>query len=279
MAKTDHVFHTKHDFRPELAWSAFQILAGVQSDGISAQQLRDSAHLFASPLRKRADLSKIVSGMADVGLVDQRSNNKVSLSRLGKSLSDGMGRYQNGFLRAVHCLYSWRWIWEGKADLATPSWSYREVCRQLLKSGNQGMTADDAVLRVVSAAGRFNADRVSFSRLSVGGVTMWLAAQVPSLVLSKAGRLSYPASNELPHTQVQVHLASLCRLSGGQCALNSQNLQLLAECLLVPPDRALGLTIDFVRESSDFILIPGRPARAIFQESDDPFLTCIVNGP
>jgi hypothetical protein len=53
----------------------------------------------------------------------------------------------------------------------------------LLDVGTVGVGADELVLRVVSSAAKaFRVEKVSFSRSSVAGVTMWLEAQSPPLI-------------------------------------------------------------------------------------------------
>src|SRR5262245_53473259 len=105
-----HVFHTRHDFTPEFAWAAFQLLAGVGSAGIDTSGLYDIAKATASPLTKRTDLSKLLAAMDEVGLTE-RKREHVTLSAAGESLAKSLGCYREGFCVAVHCLYSWTWLW------------------------------------------------------------------------------------------------------------------------------------------------------------------------
>jgi hypothetical protein len=167
-----HVFHTKHDFTPELAWDAFQLLAQTGADGVSASQLQQIAQIAALPLAKRADLHKLLGSLQDLGLVERRHDG-YALSAVGQLLWENGGRSEIGFRAAVHCLYSWKWLLDAKPDVATPSWSYRAVCREILNAGPSGVEQDDLVLRVVEAAECFRAEKVSFSRSSVHGVAMW----------------------------------------------------------------------------------------------------------
>ena len=70
-----------------------------------------------------------------LGLIE-KTREGIALSKAGKSLSKGIGCYEIGFHAAVHCLYAWKWIWDGDKKTASPSWSYREVLRQILYSGS-----------------------------------------------------------------------------------------------------------------------------------------------
>jgi hypothetical protein len=105
------------------------------------------------------------------GLAGSLNLEEVRLSFAGEALTASIGRYEIGFCMAVHCLYAWKWIWAGDATMASTSWSYREVLRQILAAGSTGIDVDEIVLQVVAAAERFDTGKVSFSRSSVSGVT------------------------------------------------------------------------------------------------------------
>ena len=213
--------------------------------------------------------------MQDVGLIN-RTRETVCLSDAGRILAKGLGRYEEGFRAAVHCVYSWKWIWDGHTRTASPSWSYREVCRQILAAGTAGIDSDEIVLRVVSAAERFNAEKVSFSRSSVSGVTMWLEAQVPPLIQKKGRRIFTQGFLAPMAGSIRLHLAALCALSGGEAILDTDNIQLLAECFLIPVNELVGPVADFTRDSHQFLFIQGVPNRVIFNGSEDPFIEWIV---
>ncbi len=270
-----HVFHTRHDFTPEFAWAAFQLLDGIGPDGVATSDLYTVAKVIASPLTKRADLSKLLAAMDEIGLTVRRREH-VALSPAGESLARSLGRYREGFCVAVHCLYCWTWLWEENA-VATPSWSYREVCSQLLDVGTVGVGADELVLRVVSSAAKaFRVEKVSFSRSSVAGVTMWLEAQSPPLIQRRGARIfthnvSGPMANPL-----RLHAAALCAYKGGEVSLDSSNIRLLAECFLTPADELIGHVIESAQDSMEFLLIPGAPPRLIFNRSEDPFINWIA---
>jgi hypothetical protein len=91
-----HVFHTKHDFTPEFAWAAFQLLVQSGPDWISATQLQELAQVTASPLVKRADLRKLLGSMQELGLVERRGEG-YSLSAAGECLERNVGRSEIGF--------------------------------------------------------------------------------------------------------------------------------------------------------------------------------------
>jgi len=275
MASPRHVFHTRHDFTPEFAWAAFQLLAGIESSGIETGELYAMAKATASPLVKRSDLSKLFTAMEQIGLIE-RTYEQVSLSVAGQSLARGLGRYRMGFNVAIHCLYSWTWLWQ-TTGAATPSWSYREVCRQLLDGGAAGVEGDELVLRVVSNAARaFSADKISFSRSSVAGVTMWLEAQAPPLVRRIGSRIFTHNTSAPMADALRLHLAALCACTGGEASLNPQSLKLLAECFLMSTDELIGHVIDFAQASSEFLLVPSIPYRLVFRTSDDPFINWMI---
>lgn len=270
-----HVFHTRHDFTPEFAWAAFQLLEGIGPAGVTNSDLYNVAKVTASPLTKRMDLSKLLAAMDGVGLIE-RKREHIALSPAGKSLARSLGRYREGFCVAVHCLYSWTWLWEGTV-VATPSWSYREVCRQLLDAGTVGVAADELVLRVVSSAAKiFQVEKVSFSKSSVAGVTMWLESQTPPLIQWREARIFTHNVSGPMADPLRLHAAALCAYKGGEVSLDSSNVRLLAECFLTPADELIGHIIESTRDSIEFLLIPGAPPRLIFNKSEDPFINWIV---
>lgn len=275
MTAPRHVFHTRHDFTPEFAWAAFQLLESIGTSGVATSDLYTIAKATASPLTKRSDLSKLMAAMDEVGLTE-RSREHVTLSPAGESLAKSLGRYREGFCVAVHCLYSWTWLWEGAAT-ATPSWSYREVCRQLLDAGTAGVGPDELVLRVVSSAARvFRAEKISFSRASVTGVTMWLEAQSPPLIQRRGSRIFTHNITGPMADPLRLHAAALCAYAGGEALLDVGGVRLLAECFLMPADELMGHIIEFAQNSKEFLLITGAPHRLIFKESEDPFINWML---
>ena len=213
--------------------------------------------------------------MQDVGLIE-KTREGVVLSKAGKALAKGIGCYEIGFRAAVHCLYAWRWIWDGNNKIASPSWSYREVLRQILGSGSIGVDSDEIVLRLVSVAEQhFGAAKVSFSRSSVGGVTMWLEAQALPLIKREGKRIRRQSLSPMSDS-IRLHLASLCSLSNGEVVLNDKRMQLLAESFLIQTDELIGPVEDFTRDSDEFLFIPSVPNRVVFNGSEDPFIEWIV---
>lgn len=252
-----HVFHTKHDFTPEFAWGAFQLLAQIGADCVSAAQLQQIAQILALPLAKRADLHKLLGSFQDLGLVE-RQEGGYALSAVGRLLWDNNGRSEIGFRAAFHCLYSWEWLLDAKPDVATPSWSYRAVCREILGAGPSGVEEDDLVLRVVEAAQCFRAEKVSFSRSSVHGVVMWLEALAPSLISRKGSRLFAGIPGCVSPTSAEFHLAALCELNGGRVTLNASNVRLLQESWLVSREGVMR-AIAAAREFAGFDFVPSSP--------------------
>jgi hypothetical protein len=275
-----HVFHTKHDFAPDLGWAAFGLLSQVDGE-VSVEELEELATTIASPLVVRSDLHKLMGAMQDVGLVT-RGRHGVELSPAGRVLALSAGEYEDGFRKAVHCLYVWRWEWEGARDEtqqreATPAWSYREVCRQLLAAGAAGLDRNDLVLRVVEAARCFEAEKVSFSTSSVAGVTMWLDAQRPPLARREGSRIVPSLAAPTPGT-LRLHMAALCRVHQGEAALNLEALSLLADALLLPSEELTPLISEFCRASEEFLLIPSATPRLILRPTHDPFLRWVSTG-
>ncbi len=278
MKSHNHVFHTKHDFKPELAWAAFQLLAEIGSDGIAPTNLYAIAKAVGSPLAKRSSLNKLLNAMQDVGLTE-KTQEGVTLSTAGNSLAKGLGGYEVGFRAAIHCLYAWKWIWDRNTQTASPSWSYRQVLRQILNSGSIGIDSDEIVLRVVSAAEKkFNTVKVSFSRSSVSGVIMWLESQALPLIEKEGHRLILQNSSTPMADSMRLHLAALCACGQGEATLDGDNIQLLWESFLIRTDELVGLLLDFTRDSDEFLLIPAAPNRVIFKGSEDPFIEWLVMG-
>jgi hypothetical protein len=71
MALENHVFHTKHDFTPEFAWAAFQLLAELDQEKVTPVHLYEVAQLTASPLAKRADANKLLGALQEIGLIER----------------------------------------------------------------------------------------------------------------------------------------------------------------------------------------------------------------
>lgn len=271
-----HVFHTKHDFSPELGWAAFQLLAAM-GDGVTEPDLSEVAHLVASPLTVRSNLTKLLGGLYDVGLTE-RNGEKTTLSSVACALINGHGIHADAFYKTVHCLYAWRWLWSGDSQVATPSWSYRQACRHLLAAGSLGIDRDDLTLRVISAAQHFQADKVSFSRSSVSGIVMWLEVQHPPLVVHHSNRIA-TAEQTIPTIgSLKLHLAALCRLHCGEAHLDSEGMQLLAEALLTSPGNLSLHLNDLCEGSEEFLAINGSVPRIIFRQTDDPLLRWIATG-
>ena len=278
MKLPDHVFHTKHDFKPELGWGVFQLLTEIGTDEISPTKLHSIAKAVGSPLAQRSNLNKILTSMQDVGLVE-KTRKGVTLSKAGRALTKGLGCYEIGFRAAVHCLYAWRWLWDRSQNkVASPSWSYREVLRQILSTGSVGVDSDEIVLRVVSAAEKHfdDATKVSFSRASISGVTMWLEAQALPPIKKKGKSILLQSSSTPMADTVRLHLAALCFLDSGEAVLDDKRMQLLAESFLVQTDRLVGLLEDFACDSNEFLFIPSVPNRIVFNGSEDPFIEWIV---
>ncbi|MBA4064861.1 MAG: hypothetical protein C0501_14335 [Isosphaera sp.] len=272
----EHTFHTRHDFTPDLGWAAFQLLAAFGTEGVEVDRIEKAAQVLASPLAKRADLRKLLRSMEEIGLV-RIAGNKLALSGAGIALSGSAGRYPQGFFAGVHCLYSWTWLWSGQAAIATPAWSYRQVCRAIRTAGPLGIESDAVVLSVTGAAGRFNAERVSFSRSSVNGVTAWLRAQSPPLLEPITGRLHSPATPSPGLTCVRFQAAALCRHGEGEASLTGESAELLADALLIPPAELRRVLEESLAPGAEFHLL-GNGKRIAYRSSVDPFLEWIVHG-
>jgi len=276
MSLPDHIFHTKHDFTPEFAWAAFQLLRELDGDAITSVELYDIAKATGSPLAKRSDLSKLLAALSDVGLI-KRYHDAISLSESGRILGKGIGHYKQGFFTAVHCIYTWKWFWDGQTYLGTPSWSYRECCRQILNSGITGISYDELVLRVVNAAVQnFKINKVSFSRSSVTGVTNWLEVQEPSLIHKDNQRLSIQDSYVSMPEAIRLHLAALCALNDNAIEINSLNMRKLAESFLFNTEEISNAVLEFAETSDEFMLLEGLTNRIIFKNSDEPFINWII---
>jgi hypothetical protein len=265
-----HTFHTRHDFTPDLGWAAFQLIGEFPDEGATVEQLALAASVLASPLARRADLGKLFATIEELRLIE-RIGERLRLAPVGQALRMSEGRYEAGFIAGVHCLYAWNWVLDGLPSQATPSWSYREVCRAIREAGPAGIEHDAVVLKVVAAASRFDADRVSFSRSSVNGVAGWLKAHTPPLVEQVGGRL-YPATHRRPGlTSVRLHMAALCASRGGAADIGDEEAALLADVLLIPPGELRAVIHDSLIGSKEFHLLKDTK-RVVFRTSDDPFL-------
>ena len=276
MKSPHHIFHTRHDFKPDLGWEAFQLLSEIPPNGISPSNLHTISKAVGSPLARLSNLTKLLASMQDVGLIE-KTREGIALSKAGKSLSKGIGCYEIGFHAAVHCLYAWKWIWDGDKKTASPSWSYREVLRQILYSGSVGVDSDEIVLRLVSVAEEdFGKVKVSFSRASVSGVTVWLEGQALRLVKREGKRIFCQNSSTSMADALRLHLAAICSLDNGEVVLDDKKTQLLAEPFLIQTDRLIGLIEDFARDTDEFLFISSVPNRVVFNGSEDPFIEWIV---
>ncbi|MCI0456377.1 MAG: hypothetical protein L0Z62_05295 [Gemmataceae bacterium] len=273
----EHTFHTRHDFTPELGWAAFQLLAEFGAEGTTLEGLEQTARTLASPMTRRSDLGKLLRSMDELGLLG-KATDRLSLSVAGRALAASAGRYEPGFCAGIHCLYAWNWLWGRREELATPSWSYRQVCREIRTAGPLGIEPDAIVLKVAAAGERFGAERVSFSRSSVNGVTAWLKAHSPPLVGQAGARL-----HALPHlrpgpTTVRFHVAALCALHGGEARVHGENAELLADGLLLPSQELSLVLEESLGNSQEFHLFGGHAKRIAYHGSTDSFLEWIVHG-
>ena len=272
----EHTFHTRHDFTPELGWATFQLLAELGAEGTTSDGLESAARVLGSPLARRADLRKLLLSLEELGLV-RCEGDRLALSAAGRALADSAGRYKAGFNAGVHCFYAWRWLWDGREGMATPSWSYRQVCREIRLAGPMGIEPDAVVLKVAAAGERFGAERVSFSRSSVNGVTGWLTAQVPPLVDPSGGRLR-PVGHPWPGlTVLRFQVAALCSLHGGDASIGAGRAEQLADALVLAPQELRWVLEEFVGSSDEFSLLGGGK-RIIYRGSSDTFLEWIVHG-
>ena len=276
MRSPRHVFHTRHDFKPELGWEAFQLLSETGSDGISPSNLHTIAKAVGSPLGRLSNLTKILAAMQDIGLT-KKTKEGIVLSKAGRTLTKGIGHYPIGFQTSVHCLYAWKWIWDRNESIASPSWSYREVLRLILNAGATGIDSDEIVLRLLSSADeRFGDVPVSFSRSSVSGVTVWLEGQALPLI-RKDGKKIYCQNSSVPMVDtIRLHLAALCSLDNGEAVLDDKKVQLLAESFLLRTEGLIGALDDFFHNSDEFLFISSAPNRVIFTGSEDPFIEWIA---
>jgi hypothetical protein len=253
----EHTFHTRHDFTPE---------SGLET----------AARTLASPLARRADLRKLVLSLVELGLVLQ-ANDRLALSAAGRALALSAGRYEAGFHAAVHCLYSWRWLWDDNKTWATPSWSYQQVCHEIRSAGTLGIEPDSIVLKVAATAEQFRAERVSFSRSSVNGVAMWLKTQVPPLIGDTGSRLTMIARPRPGLSVVRFQVAALCSMHRGEVAMDTEATEQLANTLVVPSQELRWILREFSDASGEFAVV-GTGNRIIYRESSDPFLDWIVHG-
>jgi hypothetical protein len=277
MDPVEHTFHTRHDFTPELGWAAFQLLAELGADGMTVEGLEETARTLASPMSRRSDLRKLLRSMEELGLLS-RPVDRLSLSAAGRALATSAGRYEPGFCAGIHCLYAWSWLWRRRAERATPSWSYRQVCREIRTAGPLGIEPDAIVLKVAAAGERFGAERVSFSRSSVSGVTAWLKAHSPPLVGQAGARLHTVPQPRPGPTSIRFHAAALCALHGGEATVHGENAELLADSLLLPPQELSLVLEDALADSEEFHLYGAGTKRLVYRGSADPFLEWIVHG-
>lgn len=277
MHHAEHTFHTRHDFTPELGWAAFQLLAELGGEGMTVDGLEQAARTLASPMARRSDLGKLLRSMEELGLL-RRSGDRLSLSQVGSALAASAGRYEPGFFAGIHCLYAWDWLWSRRAEVATPSWSYRQVCREIRLAGPFGIEPDAIVLKVVAAGEQFGAERVSFSRSSVNGVTTWLKAHSPPLVGQVGTRLHTLTQPRPGPTSVRFHTAALCALHGGQADVQGKNAELLSDALLLPTHELRLVLEESLGNAEEFHLFGGIAKRIAYRGSADPFLEWIVHG-
>jgi hypothetical protein len=207
-----------------------------------------------------------------LGLLAQNGKS-IALSGLGRALAGGLGAFEMGFRASVHCIYAWQWLLEQDKKHASPSWSYREVCRQLLASPPTGIAADDLVLGVVDAASIFAVEKVSFSRSSVSGVINWLWAQAPQLVEHVGRKITRVRGQAPSATLLRVNLAAACALEGGRFSLDGSTMALVAESLLVPQEELWLPMVEFVRDSAEFAFIPGGRGTVAFDQTEDQFIS------
>jgi hypothetical protein len=277
MAQTEHTFHTRHDFTPQLGWAAFQLLAEFGAEGTTLERLEEAARTLASPMTRRSDLRKLLRSIDELGLLD-RSADRLCLSGAGRAMAASAGRYEPGFCAGIHCLYAWNWLWDRRIQLATPSWSYRQVCKEIRAAGPLGIEPDAIVIKVAAAGEQFGAERVSFSRSSVNGVTGWLRAHCPPLVGQAGSRLHTLPQQRPGPTSILFHAAALCALHGGEVRVQGENAELLADSLLLPTQELPLALEESLGNSDEFHFFGAGVKRIAYRGSQDPFLEWIVHG-
>ncbi len=236
MRALTHRFHTRHDFTPELGWETFRLLS-LFDEPTSTAGLKALADQLGSPLRHRKGVEKILASLSDVLLV-QKQEDRYCLTSLGEKFSSLDTGWSSVFKAAVHSLYYW--LWDDKYIVANPSWSYKEVCRFIREKGIHGVTADEIVIYVtLSAKKRFNCRSVSFSRSSVAGVTGWLMALDPPLVISQNGRLRINPLVSPSADTVDYALAGASSYFGNPIVLHPLVLDLIGVSLLMSGDQVL----------------------------------------
>ncbi len=206
-----------------------------------------------------------------------QADDSLTLSPAGEALAATAGRYEAGFHAAVHCLYAWRWLWDGNKAWATPSWSYQQVCHEIRSAGTLGIEPDAIVLKVAAIGEQFRAERVSFSRSSVNGVASWLKAQVPPLVADTGSRLTMIARPRPGLTVIRFQVAALCSMCNGEAAMDTEATEQLANALVVSPQELRWILREFSDVSGEFAVV-GTGNRIVYRESSDPFLDWIVHG-
>jgi hypothetical protein len=272
---SESVFHTRHDFTPALGWAAFNLLAGAESQRLTANELKVAADMTGSPLSRRSDLNKLLRAMEELHLISRDHGTRIHLTDLAQSLASGIGRFEGGFCSAIHCIYFWTWICRGGPNTAAPSWSYQEVCRQILNAGPEGISSDEIVLRIVEEGrARFGAEKVSFSTASVHGVTMWLLAQSPPLIRATGKRFHRDSSLAWNTDTLRMHLTAAGGADRGRVFFDSATLQTLSACLLRPVEELDLETL--VPDTDEFLFVAGAPSALIFTGSEDPFIEHIA---
>jgi hypothetical protein len=179
------MFHVRHNARPVLIKEVLQILeshdlltlddileTGSQLSYQIGTNVRSKQSLKENPIQMARDLGLITSG-------------DLSLTDLGEHMVKLLRHKLGVFNEIMHVLFYTLWT-PIKATENCFSWSYRTTCDWLWENGSITIDRRQVVSQVFEMAmERFNADRVSFSKDSVGGVLQWLAELEPPVLDGK----------------------------------------------------------------------------------------------
>jgi hypothetical protein len=247
----------------------------AENQDIDFEDILYIAEAIGSPLRRRRNVDKILASLCDVGLL-ARNSRAYRTTAWAKALRRGAGQWESSFNAAVHALYAWGW--DENCGIATPCWSYREVCQVIRDSGVLGISIDEIVLKVVDRAQtQFGVSTVSFSRSSVAGILGWIEAQSPPLIERQNGRVCPSPGPMRSADTIDSVLSAAAHRIGNPLRLEPGLLDRVAATLLLPQDAAFEAVRQRAADEQSVVWIDGVPPAILISASADPFLVSLAD--
>jgi hypothetical protein len=183
----DYVFHVLHNARPEYELEIFHLLEDGQESSYEKllQDGEQMGYAIGYQVKTERQLKDVLQVLRDLDLVDRR---QVQLTDKGQTIAQLVYKKPELFTEMIHFLYYTSWQETNKPEKCF-SWSYRTLCNYLWQQGSF-VIDKPALSSLISseASEAFQIHSVSFSPSSVTGITIWLEALNPPVILQDGSK-------------------------------------------------------------------------------------------